>query len=252
MPLRTKIYVALTIVAASAAIYWGSHYAEGSWLLFLLFLVAVLLSSGLKVALPRGDGGMSLNFPFILLAVVQLSPLQAMLLAAISIAAQCRFKVKNTFTLVQIVFNVASSMWATAAAAATYMALTHVRMALAPALAIAAVAYFVVSTGTVALVIASASKEPPFALWKKEFPWYLPFYFVGARARGHDGPVYGQLRLGNGAAADPAGVHHLSRLQRADVAAAGARAAPGRDPSAASPDHRRALDGHRGQGPEHA
>ena len=103
-----------------------------------------------------------------------------MLLAAISIAAQCRFKVKNTFTLVQIVFNVASSMWATAAAAGTYLGLTHVRMALAPALALAAVAYFVVSTGTVALVIASASKEPPFALWKKEFPWYLPFYFVGA------------------------------------------------------------------------
>ena len=180
MPLRTKLYVALTIAAAAAAVVWASRYPEGSWLLFLLFLTAVLLSSGLKVVLPRGDGGMSLNFPFILLAVVQLSPLQAMLLAAISIAAQCRFKVKNTFTLVQIVFNVASSMWATAGAAATYLGLTKLHVALAPALAAAAVTYFVVSTGSVALVIASASKEPPFRLWKKEFPWYLPFYFVGA------------------------------------------------------------------------
>ncbi len=180
MPLRTRIYVALTIAAAAGAVWWSSRFAEGSWLLFLLFLTAVLLSSGLKVALPRGDGGMSLNFPFILLAVVQLSPLQAMLLAAISIAAQCRFKVQNTFKLVQIVFNVASSMWATAAAAATYLALTKLHVALAPALAVAAVAYFVVSTGTVALVIASASGEQPYRLWKKEFPWYLPFYFVGA------------------------------------------------------------------------
>ena len=180
MPLRTKIYVVLTMAAAAGAVVWGAHFPEGSWLLFLLFLTAVLLSSGLKVALPRGDGGMSLNFPFILLAVVQLSPLQAMLLAAISIAAQCRFKVQNTFKLVQIVFNVASSMWATAAAAAAYLALSKLHVALAPALAAAAVAYFVVSTGTVALVIASASKEPPFRLWKKEFPWYLPFYFVGA------------------------------------------------------------------------
>ena len=180
MPLRTKIYVALTIAAAAGAVWWSSYFVEGSWLLFLLFLTAVLLSSGLKVALPRGDGGMSLNFPFILLAVVQLSPLQAMLLAALSIAAQCRFKVQNTFKLVQIVFNVASSMWATAAAAATYLGLVRLHVPMAPSLAVGAVAYFVVSTGTVAMVIASASGEPPFRLWKKEFPWYLPFYFVGA------------------------------------------------------------------------
>ncbi len=180
MPLRTKIYVALTIAAAAGAVCWGSRYPAGSWLLFTLFLVTVLVSSGLKVVLPRGDGGMSLNFPFILLAVVQLSPLQAMLLAALSIAAQCRFKVKNTFTLVQIVFNVASSVCATAAAAATFLGLSHWRLAVAPALAVSAVAYFVVSTGSVAMVIASASGEAPFRLWKKEFPWYLPFYFVGA------------------------------------------------------------------------
>ena len=180
MPTRTKFFVGLTTLAAIGAMFWSAHFPNHSWSIFLLFLTAVLLSSGLKVPLPRGDGGMSLNFPFILLAVVQLSLMQAMLLAAISIAAQCRLKVKKIFTLVQILFNIASTMAATGTASATYILLVHHHVALAPALAVAAVSYFVISTGTVALVIASASGESPFVLWRKEFPWYLPFYFVGA------------------------------------------------------------------------
>ncbi len=180
MPPKTRVYVGLTVLAAVGAMYWGSHFPNRSWALFLLFLTAVLLSSGLKVPLPRGDGGMSLNFPFVLLAVVQLSPEQAMLLAALSIAAQCRLKVRKIFTLVQILFNVASTMAATGTACAMYLALVKHRLAVVPALAAAAVGYFLVSTGTVALVIASASGEKAVSLWRKEFPWYLPFYFVGA------------------------------------------------------------------------
>ncbi len=179
MNLRTKLFVGLTLASAGAVTMWSLRFPSSSWLTFSLFLVAVLLSSGLKVALPRGDGGMSLNFPFILLAVVQLSPWQAVLLGAISIAAQCRLKVKKIFTLLQIVFNIASTMTATGAAYATYLHLTRWHLALAPALAFAAVSYFFVSTGSVALVIAASTGENPFKLWRKEFPWYLPFYFVG-------------------------------------------------------------------------
>ena len=87
-----------------------------SWIPFWLLLVAVLFSFGLKVVLPRGDGSMSLNFPFILLAIVQVSPFQALLLAALSVAAQCRIRVRKVLTLVQISFNVANAVIATAAA----------------------------------------------------------------------------------------------------------------------------------------
>ena len=180
MNLRTRFFVGFTLLCAGAVTAWSLHHPSASWLTFLLFLVAVLLSSGLKVALPRGDGSMSLNFPFIFLAVVRLSPWQAVLLGAISIAAQCRLKVAKIFTLVQIIFNVASTMTATGAACATYLVLTRIHMALAPALALAAVSYFFVSTASVSLVIALSTDENPFKLWRKEFPWYLPFYLVGA------------------------------------------------------------------------
>jgi putative nucleotidyltransferase with HDIG domain len=37
-----------------------------------------------------------------------------------------------------------------------------------------------VSTGSVAAIIASSNGESAYKLWKSEFPWYFPFYFVGA------------------------------------------------------------------------
>ena len=81
MPLRTKILIAFVIAWAAAATVWAARYPSHSWFKFGVFLTAILLSSGLKAALPKGEGSMSLNFPFILLAIMQLSPLQAILLA---------------------------------------------------------------------------------------------------------------------------------------------------------------------------
>lgn len=180
MPLRTKLLILLLCAAATNVIIWAAHVPSGLWIHFCVFLVAVLLTSGLKVVLPQGDGSMSLNFPFILLAVVQLSPLQTILLAALSVAVQCRLRVKKLFTAVQIAFNIANSIVASAGAVLTFDLLTKAGLAIAPALSLAAVAYFFCNTVPVALAISWSKHENPYLLWKSEFPWYLPFYFVGA------------------------------------------------------------------------
>ena len=143
-------------------------------------LVLVLGSSTLKIALLRGDSGMSLNFPFIFLAILRLSPAQALLLGAISMAAQCRIRTKKTLSAIQVAFNVASTVLATGAAAITFLWLRGAGLTSAPALSVASVTYFLFSTISVALVVSSATQERPFSLWKNEFPWYLPFYLVGA------------------------------------------------------------------------
>jgi diguanylate cyclase (GGDEF)-like protein/putative nucleotidyltransferase with HDIG domain len=180
MPLRAKLLVSLMLLWAVFDSVCAAQAPSNSWVKFAVLLVVVLLSSGLKVALPRGDGTMSLNFPFILLAVVQLSPLQAILIAALSAAAQCRIRVAKLFSVVQIIFNIANAMCATAAALLTYITLSRFHVALAPALGLGAVAYFLSSTIPVALVIAWCNGEPAAVLWKAEFPWFLPFYVVGA------------------------------------------------------------------------
>lgn len=135
----------------------------------------------MKVAMPKSDGTMSVNFPFILLGMVQLSPLQAVVLAISSVIAQSKFRVIKPFNLIQILFNVANVTTATVLAWLSYEeSLRLVRAEVAPALAIGAVVYFVANTVPVGLILALESGTPFFKQWFQEFPWYFPFYLVGA------------------------------------------------------------------------
>ena len=155
------------------------HPAQ-QWLRFSVYLVAILLSSGMKVGLPKSEGTMSLNFPFILLGILELSPLQAVCLAVCSVIAQCRIRVMRPFTLIQILFNVAIVTNATVFAWHGYVGLLRLHCPVAPALAIAATIYFFSNTIPVALVISWDQKVDPLALWRRDFLWFLPFYLVGA------------------------------------------------------------------------
>jgi diguanylate cyclase (GGDEF)-like protein/putative nucleotidyltransferase with HDIG domain len=181
MTFRAKALVCAVVAGAIACLYSTPGYPSTQWIHFVVYLVAVLLSSGMKVAMPKSDSTMSVNFPFILLGILQLSPLQATLLAAASVIAQCRIRVIKPFSLIQILFNVANVTTATVLAWHTYVAsLRLLNKEVAPALAVAATVYFLANTIPLALVLGWESGAPPVRQWLQEFPWYLPFYFVGA------------------------------------------------------------------------
>jgi putative nucleotidyltransferase with HDIG domain len=181
MTFRTKALVC-TVVAGGAASLYSVRGAPGrEWLHFFVYFVVILLSSRMKVAMPKSNGTMSVNFPFVLLGIVQLSPLQVIALAVASVIAQCRIKVVKSFTVVQMIFNVANVTAATVLACFIYTRSLHVvRGEVAPALTIAATAYFLANTVPLALVLSCESESSPFKLWRQEFPWYFPFYVVGA------------------------------------------------------------------------
>lgn len=151
-----------------------------NWFLFLAYLAAALMSSGMKVALPKSDATMSVNFIFIFLGILQLSPLQAVALALCSVLAQCRFKVIKPFTVVQIAFNLANVTSATILAWRVNQILLAEHLPVAPALAAAALVYFFANSIPVALVLAWDSGTSPVAQFRQHFVWYLPFYSVGA------------------------------------------------------------------------
>jgi putative nucleotidyltransferase with HDIG domain len=123
---------------------------------------------------------MSVNFPFIFLGILQLSPQQAVCLAVCSVIAQCRFRVVHSFTVIQILFNIANVTTATVLAWWTFTAIIRSHPESAPVLALAATVYFLANTVPLALVLGWASDTSPFMLWRQEFLWYLPFYLVGA------------------------------------------------------------------------
>lgn len=179
MLFRVKLLIGLVLLAAAVSGVWSAQFIGQSWFRFAVYLTVVLLGSGLKVVLPKGDSTMSVNFPFILLAIIQLSMPQALALAALSVFAQCTYRVKKPFTQIQILFNVANSVNATMGAWMVYI-LLRFHTAVAPALAVAAVAYFLLNTLPVATVIGWSSGENVPTLWRENFLSYLPYYLVGA------------------------------------------------------------------------
>ncbi|HEY4010959.1 MAG TPA: HD domain-containing phosphohydrolase [Acidobacteriaceae bacterium] len=179
MTIQAKALVAAVGAGAVVSLYSTHGHPAQQWLHFFVYLAAILLSSGMKVAMPKSNGTMSVNFPFILLGILELSPLQAVALAACSVFAQCRIRVIRPFTLIQILFNVTNVITATVLAWYTYAAFKpHAEVA--PALAVAAMVYFVANTIPVVLVISWESKAAPFKKWREEYLWYFPFYLVGA------------------------------------------------------------------------
>jgi putative nucleotidyltransferase with HDIG domain len=181
MTSRGKAFVCLIFAGAAASIFSTFGYPEGQWVQFAVYLVAILLSSGMKVAMPKSEGTMTVNYPLILLGILQLSPLQAVTLAIASVIAQCRFGVEKQFTWIQILFNIANVVTATVLSWHTLViSLRWLNGETAPALAVAAIVYFFANTIPVALIIGLESHTAPHKQWRDEFLWYLPFYLVGA------------------------------------------------------------------------
>ena len=180
MPTRVKALVVVVVAGAVASVSLLREYPAQQWIHFFVYLTVILLSSGMKVAMPKSEGTMSVNFPFIFLGIVQLSPQQAVCLAVCSVIAQCRFRVVKPFTIVQILFNVANVTLATVLAWWTFTAGLKAYPESAPVLALAAAVYFLANTVPLALVLGWVSETSPFLLWRHEFLWYLPFYLVGA------------------------------------------------------------------------
>jgi putative nucleotidyltransferase with HDIG domain len=180
MTLRMKALVFVVVLGAILNVWLVPRHPAGQWLHFFVYLLVVLLSSGMKVGLPKSDATMSVDFPFILLGILQLSPLQAAALAAASVFAQCRIKVVKAFTLVQILFNLANVTTATLLTWWAYSELAGRGFEKVPALALGAIVYFFANTIPVALIVAWGSGVSPFKEWRQDFVWYLPFYVVGA------------------------------------------------------------------------
>jgi putative nucleotidyltransferase with HDIG domain len=180
MPLRTKALVVSMFLSGAIGIVWAWRFHNGHWLQFALLLAIGLLAASWKVVQPDGSGTMSVNFPFIFLGILELSPIQVILLTAASVFAQCRIHVVRKFTLVQTVFNVSNGVATVALSAFVFGHLQQYRLPVVLTLSAAAIVYFFANTVPVALAIAWSKGERAYQVWRHEYPWYLPFYFFGA------------------------------------------------------------------------
>src|ERR1700691_2846901 len=114
---QTKTFIGLMALAAIAGTVYASlasHTLHTSYALAVMVLAAA--TSRMKIKLPGIDGNMSVNLPFLLMAVVNLSALEAVFIACVSTVVQCWPKPDGKFKPQQMLFNVSMMAFATSTA----------------------------------------------------------------------------------------------------------------------------------------
>jgi hypothetical protein len=187
MPNKAKFVVlAVVLLAAAFAVYSvlgeAGRAASAGNLRFVSLLVLATISSRMKVRLPGIESNISMNLPFILVALIELALLQALIITAGATFAQClpgsdQRKLKP----VQIVFNVCTLCNAVAIAFLAATAATHTELPAKPVfLAVAAVAFFFADTVPVAGIIATTSNGQLWKLWIEISRLTLPYFVLSA------------------------------------------------------------------------
>jgi hypothetical protein len=183
-PRRTKTFIAVIALAAAASTLYASlasHALHPSCALALLALAAA--TSRMKIKLPDIDGNMSVNLPFLLMAVVNLSALEAVFIACLSTMVQCWPKPGSKFRPEQMLFNVSMMAFATSMANFIWHAAWLEKAAWASEplmLALATAAFFVGQTAPVAGIIKLAEGVAMRRIWLSIVQLSFPYYVLSA------------------------------------------------------------------------
>jgi hypothetical protein len=181
LSLNSKLYIAAVAasgagVLAHALLHWNS----ASTAAFLILLPLTLAASRMRVKLPRMNGLMSVNLPFLLISAVKLGAGEALLIAALAGLVQSLPRGGKRVSAVQAVFNSATILNAVAIAAWTFTFALGRGAILPIALAAAGAMFFLANTVPIAVVLWLAEGQAPFKTWRSMASLSGPFYILSA------------------------------------------------------------------------
>lgn len=192
------VLIAFTASLLLAHTLTGTHQRHGWEFVGLLFAGAV--SSRFKIKLPGINGNMSVNLPFIFVAMTQLSAPEAMTVAGISVLVQSIPKAPHTFVPVQAVFNISTSLVAAALGSDVFHFGLRAGWNSAVSLILACTVHFFFSTAPVAGIISLTDGRRVFATWsdivQMSFPYYLASTGLASIADGLGGHANLMMLLG--------------------------------------------------------
>jgi len=181
---RTKTFIGAMMLAAVGT---AGYAALSSHTLHSLFALAVLglaaATSRMRVKLPGINGNMSVNLPFLLTAVVNLSAVEAVLITCVSTAVQCWPRKGAKFNPQQMTFNLSMMSFASASASLMFHAglLSRTNWNSAPlALVLATLALFLGQTAPVAGIVAASEGKSATQIWRSLALLSFPYYVVSA------------------------------------------------------------------------
>jgi hypothetical protein len=180
----TQIFIGATVLAAAASSTYaglGSHTLHSFYGLAVLALAAA--TSRMKVKLPGIEGNMSVNLPFLLMAVISLSAVEAILIAGVSTAVQCWPQQGKKFKPEQMLFNVSMMAFAASMANLIWNAnwLISASWSSAPlTLAATTAAFFLGQTVPVAAIIKLTQSTSMRRTWMSIVQMSFPYFVVSA------------------------------------------------------------------------
>ena len=183
LPSTAKALVIAVILGCAAlsgyAVMQGIPSADAR---FAVLLGMAVIAARMKVKLPGIDSNMSMNLPFILVGLVQLTMPHAIVVGIVSTFVQCLPNSGQEMKLTQAAFNVCNmgnaiglSFFFTSAAAKTAVAAEKPAL-----LALAAAAFFVADTVPVAAIISAVDGQPMMKLWGNMALLTFPYFLLSA------------------------------------------------------------------------
>jgi hypothetical protein len=181
---RIKTFItSMGLAAAVCATYAGlaSHTLHPYYALAVLALAAG--TSRMKVKLPGLEGNMSVNLPFLLAAVVNLSVAEAVAIGCVSTMVQCWPKRGMKLKAEQMFFNLSMMALASSLAGMLFHSAWLQSSALASeplAIALAAGTLFLGQTVPVAGIIALSEDGAMGRVWLNLAQLSFPYFVIGA------------------------------------------------------------------------
>lgn len=185
IPASARAFAAAVAAAAATVTAFAVNRATpAEWGMFLALLALAVMTATWKVRLPGTAGTISVHYVIMLVAIAELSLLEALAISAAGPLVQTLWRPKVRPQALQVLFNTATMILATGAAFSCCRIGGHLalRTSLPAFLAVAATLHFLTNTVLVAAVISLVEKTRFVELWRRMYFWTFPIYMVGASA----------------------------------------------------------------------
>ncbi len=181
---KATAYIGLVLAAGAITLLSGlSRWETVDWPRYLAFCAVALIASSMKVALPSvASGTMSVHFVFVLIGVAELGLPATLAMGCLGILVQCYFHARDRPRPIQVLFSVAN----VACSIEVAYTLFHSVIRKVPSLdtpivlLLAAAAYFLTNTLSVAAVIGLTEGRSAWSVWRGAYLWTFPNYLLGA------------------------------------------------------------------------
>src|SRR6266498_2156991 len=180
---RIQIFIGAMMLAAAVSAGYAAFVSHTSHTYFALaVLVLAAATSKMKVKLPGINGNMSVNLPFLLTAVMNLSAAEAIMVTCVSTAVQCWPRKAAKFNPQQMAFNVSMMAFASSQASLMFHSNLPGMHASFSTLGVALVTttLFVGQTAPVAAIVAISEGKSAGQIWWSLAHLSFPYYVLSA------------------------------------------------------------------------